>query len=116
MTNSAWDDNMMTDPLRELLQEARTLMDLHDNLHTDPIYDCALCKLIERIDAELAQTYTPAQMAANFRAAMNTARRALAENAGQIKAQALREAADHVDDHSAMTLRKLASSHERGGK
>jgi hypothetical protein len=40
----------------------------------------------------------------------------LAENAGQIKAQALREAADHVDDHSAMTLRKLASSHERSGK
>jgi hypothetical protein len=40
----------------------------------------------------------------------------LAENAGQIKAQALREAADHVDDHSAMTLRKLASSHDRGGK
>jgi len=89
---SARDDDMATDPLRELLREAREdlLAWASSGLPADSIVEKRTLDLATRIDAALAQqpepTYTPAQMAENFRAGMNTA--ALAENAGQIKAPA----------------------------
>jgi len=77
---SARDDDMATDPLRELLREAREdlLAWASSGLPADSIVEKRTLDLATRIDAALAQqpepTYTPAQMAENFRAGMNTER------------------------------------------